>query len=225
MKNLNFCGQNFLLHPSGMLIWPSQNIAMIADLHLEKGSHFAMNGQLLPPHDSLYSLQLLLDTLSASGATHVILLGDSFHDAAGFERMGTASLTLFQQLCTDYQVTWILGNHDGSFIPAGTKGVIDLVLHGISLRHEADNKAFFKPGQGEISGHFHPKARLKRRGQRVSRACFLEDGRRMILPAFGAYTGGLDVCDPVYRLLFPTDFTAHLLGKEKIYSIPRRELF
>lgn len=216
MKEIRFGGAYMVLHQAGLLLWPFHKLAIVADLHLEKGSHYAQKGQFLPPQESYESLQKLLGVLEFSNVKDVILLGDSFHDEKGFKRMDDETSDLFEELCRRYKVSWVIGNHDGAFIPPRTKGVIELEIEGITLRHEAKETA----NGPEISGHYHPKARLDLKGQKVSRPCFIMDERRMIMPAFGAYTGGLDVNETSILKLFSPQFSCHLLGQNKIYTVP-----
>lgn len=219
MKEILFCEQKFVLDPSGLLIWPDQKLAVVSDLHLEKASHFAIKGQMIPPHDSLETLQALTDSLAFSGAKTVIFLGDTFHDAQGFSRMNARAQNLFQSLCQIYDIIFIIGNHDGGFIPEGTKGYEELRIENILFRHEA------LPNEtNEISGHFHPKARLHLKGQKISKPCFVEDGAKMILPAFGVFTGGLNVLDKAIQSLISTPYNVYMLGAKNIYAVPAEKL-
>ncbi|MFK7840392.1 MAG: ligase-associated DNA damage response endonuclease PdeM [Bdellovibrionales bacterium] len=215
MKDITFHGQTFILDPSGILIWPSQKIAIVADLHLEKASYFARFGQMLPPHDSFETLKKLEHSLLFSGCSRLILLGDSFHDEGGFSRLDQNSRNLFEKLCKSYEVIWVIGNHDGDFVPDNTRAVDEIEIAGLMFRHEAVHGAV-----SEISGHYHPKAELNLRGSRVSRPCFIHDNYRMILPAFGTLTGGLNIQDEVISSLFAQNYMAHLLGEKRIYSVP-----
>lgn len=215
MKEITFASETFILHPSGLLLWPDQSTAIVADLHLEKASYYAARGQFLPPHETEETLQNLLTNLEFSAMKKVIFLGDSFHDLKGYERLNKTSKKLFDKLCEHYEILWVEGNHDASFVPPNIKTVFEERIRNITLRHIAEANATL-----EISGHYHPKAQIHLKGQRINRACFIEDGNRFILPAYGSLTGGLDIKNKVISELFSENFTAHLLGNNKIYSIP-----
>ena len=219
MKTIQFAGKSLMLDPSGVLLWPERQIAVVADLHLEKATYFAQRGQLLPPQescDTLLNLQSALDRVECSS---LILLGDSFHDETGFQRLERDSRALWEQICEQYAVTFIVGNHDGAFVPPNTESADYLEVGGLVFRHQAE------PGSvAEISGHYHPKASLKFRGNRITRPCFVTDGQRMILPAFGTLTGGLDVRSREISELFSPDCVVHFLGENKIYSVPVSKL-
>lgn len=191
-----FAGTALRALPCGALFWPGQQLLLVADLHLEKGSAFARRGWLLPPHDSLETLGRLIAAVERTGARAVAALGDSFHDAAGAAAMPAAARELMARLTAMTELIWVTGNHDGA--SAGVLGgrvVDELLLEGVRLRHEA------VPGcaEPEISGHFHPKVRLPlRTGRQVSRPCLALAGDRLVLPAYGAYAGGLSVDDPAF---------------------------
>lgn len=221
MKEIRFGGAYMVLHQAGLLLWPFHKLAIVADLHLEKGSYYAQKGQFLPPHESYETLQKLLGVLEFSNVKDVILLGDSFHDEQGFKRMDDATADAFEELCRRYKVSWVIGNHDGAFIPPRTKGIFELEIENIAFRHEAKADAIGP----EVSGHYHPKATLTLKGQKVARPCFIMDEKRMIMPAFGALTGGMDVADDPVRRLFYDPVTCHLLGENKIYTVPREKIF
>lgn len=182
--------------PCGALFWPAENMLLVADLHLEKGAAFARRGWLLPPHDSAETLGRLLGAVERTGARAVAALGDSFHDAAGAAHMAEPARALVGRLLAQVELFWVTGNHDGE--TAGLLGghvVAEIAVGGVQLRHEA------VPGfRGtEISGHFHPKVRVPlRTGRQVSRPCLALAGERLVLPAYGAYAGGLLVDDRAF---------------------------
>lgn len=219
MKAIKFFGHEFVLHPCGLLIWPQENLAVVSDLHLEKASYFAQRGQFLPPHESYETLRDLSHNLEFCGVKKVILLGDSFHDSSGYDRLDDQSYAALENLNKDFELIWITGNHDRDFVPKGARITSDLRIQNIIFRHETVEDA-----QGEISGHFHPKARLTLRGQTINKPCFIEDGIRMIMPAYGTLTGGLDITKPPINRIFQKNFIAHILGKNQIYSIPSTKL-
>jgi DNA ligase-associated metallophosphoesterase len=179
--------------PQGALFWPARRALLVADLHLEKASWFARLGQMLPPYDSMATLADLTALVAATEPEEIWCLGDSFHDRHGCDRLPAKAREMLTALTARTRWTWIAGNHDPSFANhCGGEIVEEAEVDGLVLRHEAD------PGEKrpEISGHFHPKLRITRRGRRVSRRCFVATTRKLILPAFGALTGGLDASHP-----------------------------
>jgi DNA ligase-associated metallophosphoesterase len=193
---LTLGGQHFRALPCGALHWEAESMLLVADLHLEKCSSFAEKGWLLPPHDSQETLQRLRDAIRLTGARLVAALGDSFHDRAGARRLPDPARALLAELLAETDWLWVTGNHDGdSAAGLGGRAVAQARIRGIWLRHEA------VPGCAgpEISGHFHPKARVRLRGGRqVARRCLARAGERLVLPAYGAYAGGLFVDDPAF---------------------------
>jgi DNA ligase-associated metallophosphoesterase len=213
---IHLAGERLMLEPAGYVAWPAQKLLAFADLHLEKGSAFAARGQLLPPYDTKETLDRLARALRRWSPKRLVLLGDSFHDAGGCARLPASDQAMLLRLLDGLEVTWVLGNHD-PVPPEGLPGIsVDEVrLRGLTFRHVA------RPGAtAELSGHFHPKATAPTRVGGVTRPCFMVDGRRLLLPAFGAYTGGLDVADPAITALFPRGGRAFLLGPERLYSFP-----
>lgn len=220
MKEINFGGQTLILDPSGLLLWPAQSLAVVSDLHLEKASYFAKKGQFLPQQETIETLKNLSNDLEFSTAQKVIFLGDTFHDEQAFDRMHEEAKSLFSKLCKIYEIFIIIGNHDGSFKPPDTKALYELEIENIVFRHEAQPKS----QTPEISGHYHPKARLSWRGSKLSRPCFLHSADRIIMPAFGTLTGGLDVTHQQIQQFFKKDWSAHLLGERRIYTVPRKKI-
>ena len=179
--------------PQGALFWPARRALLVADLHLEKASWFARLGQMLPPYDSVATLADLTALAAATDPAEIWCLGDSFHDREGCERLPERARAALLALTGATRWTWIVGNHDPAFADhCGGRIVDEAEVDGIVLRHEAD------PGETrpEISGHFHPKLRISHRGRLVSRRCFVGTPTKLILPAFGALTGGLDAHHP-----------------------------
>jgi DNA ligase-associated metallophosphoesterase len=175
--------------PQGALFWPARRALLVADLHFEKASWFARFGQMLPPYDSIATLADLTALVAATQAREIWCLGDSFHDSRGCERLPGQAREMLQDLTARTEWTWITGNHDAGFVDhCGGRIVAEAIVDGVVLRHEA---APDDP-RPEISGHFHPKLRLVVRGRRVARRCFVTSATKIILPAFGALTGGLD---------------------------------
>jgi uncharacterized protein len=193
MVPFSFCGHELTALPQGALFWPARRALLVADLHLEKASWFARLGQMLPPYDSISTLSDLSALVAATGAQEIWCLGDSFHDRDGCERLPRRARDLLTHLTGSVRWTWITGNHDPGFADhCGGAIVEEAEVDGLLLRHEAD-PAEARP---ELSGHFHPKLRISHRGRQVSRRCFVATERKLILPAFGALTGGLDAHHP-----------------------------
>lgn len=193
MVRFSFCDVSLVALPQGAVYWPGRGALLVADLHLEKASWFALGGQMLPPYDTLATLADLEALVAATGAREVWCLGDSFHDPRGCERLPAEAQARLRALTAATRWTWITGNHDAGMIDhCGGELVAEAVVDGLVLRHEAD-PAEPRP---ELSGHFHPKLRLTLRGRRVARRCFVATATKLILPAFGALTGGLDADHP-----------------------------
>lgn len=176
------------------LYWPRENALLVADLHLEKASAYARTGQFLPPYDSRETLGRVALALRETGAGRVFCLGDNFHDRGGPARLEPHAAGMLAALTRATDWVWITGNHDAVLEGVGTV-VEELRLSGVVLRHQA------RQGETapELSGHFHPKLRLTVRGRAIARPCAVRGGQRLILPAFGALTGGLDARDPAIR--------------------------
>jgi len=197
MVPFSFAGHDLLALGSGALFWPVRRAVLVADLHFEKASWFASAGQMLPPYDSLATLADLAAVVAATGAREIWCLGDSFHDAAGCERLPAEAQEGLRTLTGATAWFWITGNHDAG----GGAGMVDrcggtvlpeAVVDGLVLRHEASPDEV----RPEVSGHFHPKLRVRVRGRSVARRCFVATPTKLILPAFGALTGGLDADHP-----------------------------
>ena len=217
---VRIAGEACVLRTSGALWVIGHNTLIAADLHLEKGSAYAARGQMLPPYDSAATLQRLEAEITALDPARVVLLGDSFHDARAIGRMALDDRARLDRLAAGRDWIWLEGNHD---IAALADAMGDLVgevvetmaLGSLRLIHEP------QPGvqPGEIAGHLHPAARVAAHGRGVRRACFVTDGRRAVLPAFGAFTGGLDVRDPAIAGLFAEPPIAVALGKDRVHAL------
>jgi len=206
---------------SGALVWPERRLAVVADLHFEKATAFAARGQLLPPYDTAATLDKLEDVIIRHRVERIVCLGDSFHDGEAAERLDPIQAARVKALTARLEWTWIAGNHDPA-PPADWGGRVagEVTLGALTFRHEAEPAA----RGGEVSGHFHPKASVAVRGRRITAPCFVTDGRRLILPAFGAFTGGLSVLDPAISRLFGKGFQATLLGRNGLFHFPRHAL-
>src|SRR3954454_6101885 len=193
MVPFSFADETFEATPAGALHWPAQQALLVADLHLEKASWFARLGQFLPPYDSHATLTALGREVERTGATRLYCLGDSFHDRFGCDRLPASARELLTELTGRLDWTWIVGNHDPGFADhCGGTLKEEVELGGIVLRHEAVRD----DPRPEISGHFYPKLRVNLKGRHVSRRCFVVSPTKMILPAFGSLTGGLDAHHP-----------------------------
>lgn len=193
----------------GALYWPREQALLVADLHLEKASFFARIGQMLPPYDSRETLDRLSAAIRITGARRVIALGDNFHDEGGVARLEAHAAHMLATLMRSVNWVWIVGNHDPSLEKSiGGDVVPEALINGIILRHKA------KAGEAapELSGHFHPKLIVKPRGRRISRPCAVASEQRIILPAFGAFTGGMDASSPeILNSIEPTQFVDAIL--------------
>ena len=193
MVPFSFAGEAFVAGAEGALYWPARQALLVADLHLEKASWFARLGQFLPPYDSHSTLTALAREVERTGATRLYCLGDSFHDRFGCDRLPAAARDLLLRMTATLEWVWIVGNHDPGFSDhCGGRLADELEVAGIVLRHEAVRD----DPRPELSGHFHPKLRLHLRGRQVSRRCFVASATKLILPAFGSLTGGLDATHP-----------------------------
>ena len=207
-------GVPLLADPSGALYWPEHNLLAVADLHLEKGSSFAARGQLLPPYDTAATLSRLGRPIAHYAPRVVVALGDSFHDGDGPARLSRDDRDNLHALQRGRDWIWLTGNHDPE--PAANIGGVfhdTLTLGALSFRHLPTG------AEGEIAGHLHPVARVAHRGRAISRRCFAADKTRMVMPAFGAFTGGLNIRDAAFADVFGTlAFTAHMLGEDRLYA-------
>lgn len=179
-------------HLGGALFWPRENALLVADLHLEKASFFAQRGQMLPPYDSRETLGRIAGALRETGARRVFCLGDNFHDSAGTERLEDHAAGMLAALTRATDWVWITGNHDSDAVMTGGTPAEELEVSGLILRHRT------KRGETvpELSGHWHPKLTLSARGRHIARPCAVASETRLILPAFGALTGGMNAADP-----------------------------
>lgn len=203
--------------PLGALYLPDAGILVVSDLHLEKGAAFARRGMMLPPYDTLATLTVLAAVISRYDPKVVISLGDNFHDRVGSEHLPDAFRTLIFEMARGREWIWINGNHD----PDGTVDLPgtcsdELYYAGLTFRHEPREGL----QTGEIAGHLHPAATVRRRERSVRRPCFATDGARLLMPAFGVMNGGLDLGHKAMKGLFDkASLIAHLLGRDRIYSV------
>jgi uncharacterized protein len=193
MPALAFGGHEFLVTDRTALFWPERAALIVADLHLEKASWFALDGQMLPPHDTMATLDRLARLIKETGAREIWCLGDNFHDDAGASRMTESARSVLAELTQSYDWHWITGNHDEHLPPhIGGTIMIEAEVDSLILRHRANLAEF----RAELSGHFHPKYRAQSARGGVTRPCFVESRSKLILPAFGSLTGGLQAQHP-----------------------------
>ncbi|MEO8812052.1 MAG: ligase-associated DNA damage response endonuclease PdeM [Caulobacteraceae bacterium] len=218
---MDLAGEGVVCRPSGGLWLAAHGVLVVADLHLEKGSSFAARGQMLPPYDTGETLRRLEAEVAALLPRVLVLLGDSFHDRGAEARLTGADRRRLLALASGRTLVWVAGNHDAA-APADLAGdtAAAVAFGGLVLVHEPRAGA----PAGHVAGHLHPCARVAARAASVRRRCFVTDGLRMILPAFGAYAGGLNVRDPVFRPLMDAAPLAVVLGASRAHPIGWRSL-
>jgi DNA ligase-associated metallophosphoesterase len=216
---LTFRGHDLVLDPAGALWWPARRLLVVADLHLEKGSAFARRGSLLPPYDTHATLTRLEALVAVREPETVLSLGDGFHDRHGPGSLSPDLYDRLARLTRGRRWLWVTGNHD-PVVPVELGGAVlpELALGGIVFRHAPG------VGMGEVAGHLHPKARVPARGRPLCRPCFAADAARLVLPAFGSFTGGLNVLEPTISELYPDGFSAYLLGDARVFRFPHAVL-
>lgn len=222
VQHINVNGVPVLADVSGVAFVASIQTLIVADLHFEKGSSFAARGVMLPPYDTRATLARLADAMARLQPRMVVALGDSFHDQTAETRMHGEDAAFLKDLvaCVERWV-WIAGNHDPLPPPRyGGELAAEIELDGLALRHEPREGV----SPGEVAGHLHPCARVRRSGRSVRRRAFASDGSRLILPAFGAYTGGLNVRDAAYSACFARTPDVWMLGRERVYRVPGRSV-
>ncbi len=208
-----------LCDPLGGLYMPDLSLLVVSDLHLEKGAAFARRGMMLPPYDTIATLKILASLVARYDPKIVVSLGDNFHDRKGSGHLPLPLREIIKEMATGREWIWINGNHD----PDGTvdlpgSSVDEMFYANLVFRHEPKLKS--ADTKGEIAGHLHPSATVRRRDKTVRRPCFATDGARLLMPAFGVMSGGLDLRHKAMRGLFDhADLIAHLMGRDRIYSV------
>lgn len=214
---LELAGERLIADPAGGLYWPRMELLVVADLHLEKGAAFAARGVLLPPYDTPDTLATVEGLVGKFQPAVVIALGDSFHRAGSASAMPAAMAQRVRALTQRRRWIWVAGNHDPTApLELGGEPAGEVCFGPLTFRHEP------RPGPalGEVAGHLHPVARLRSRGRIIRRRCFLADAERMVMPALGAYAGGLNVLDPAFAFAFPDgSFHAWMLGRSRVYPV------
>jgi DNA ligase-associated metallophosphoesterase len=212
---VDVAGVTLVADLSGAFFWEHERLLVVSDLHLEKGSSFAARGTLLPPYDTVATLGRLAAVIARHDPRMVIALGDSFHDRNAHDRLSTPDREAIAAMQMRRDWIWISGNHDPA-LPDNLGGVVahEVAIGPIVFRHEPTGAI------GEIAGHLHPKARVPTRGRTMERRCFACDGERAVMPAFGAYAGGLSIRDAAFSKIFQTlGFMAHVLGDVRLHTI------
>jgi uncharacterized protein len=221
---ITVAGVSLVADLAGALYWPEEGALIVSDLHLEKGSAFAVRGVLMPPYDTAATLEALAGVIARYAAGIVIALGDNFHDGGGPARLAATDRAQLHELQRGRDWIWIAGNHDpdpsegigGAFARSPALGPLTFRHEPAAARGRGGNGDL---SDGEIAGHLHPAARINQRGRTLTRKCFATDGARLVMPAFGAYTGGLNIRDVAFLKVFGAlGFTAHLIGQRRLYA-------
>ena len=215
MKTINFNKQKFQISKEGVLFWFEKKIAIISDLHLEKGTGYAPTGQFLPPYDSEETLTKLFNLTKQHDIKKIILLGDTFHDKNALSRMSKKVTSLFKNLLNKYEVIFVLGNHEDNMEFENITFFDEYVLDGIHFIHQASKKNIY-----QISGHYHPIATVKTGSKKITGKCFIQLKYNLILPSFGVYTGGLNIKNRIFKEIFKKEPSIYFLGKKAVYKYP-----
>jgi len=218
-------GVAFQADLTGALLWPEEATLIVADLHLEKGSSYAGRArpQFIPPYDTRATIERLERLLARLDPRRVICLGDSVHDSGARDRIDGEDSARIAAMTKGREWIWIAGNHDPE--PSDCWGgtiLRELAIGAVVMRHQAGPTP--DSGTAEISGHFHPRAAVATRAARISGRCFAGDDRRLLLPAFGAYAGGLNVLDPAIAGLFGMNFGVVMLGRRRLFRFSSSNL-
>lgn len=213
---IEFAGQTMELHPAGALFWHEQGTLVVGDLHLEKASSYHRSGQFLPPYDTAQTLARLARIIADLMPRRLLFLGDVFHDGAAWSRMAPQDRQTLSDMAGAHDAIWVEGNHDQSFVPPGHNACSAHEEGGIVFRHIMD-EADPRP---EISAHYHPAGVVSHRGARLRRPCFVQAQTRLVVPAFGVLTGGLDCRDPALAALHGRTTRMFLLGRDSVFAAP-----
>ena len=219
MKTIEFYNHKLQINKEGILFWLEKEIAIVSDLHLEKGSSFASTGQFIPPYDSEETLKKLLNVIDNYKVKKVILLGDTFHDKDAFHRMSSKVRFLFEELIKNYEVIFILGNHENKMKIDSINFYQEYVVDNVRFIHEAVQENI-----NQISGHYHPVASIKVNSKKITTKCLIHTNNHIILPSFGVFTGGLKIHDPVLKPFISQDSNIYFLTKKSIYKFSNKEI-
>ena len=219
MKVINFNNHEFKINNDGVLFWLEKKIAIVSDLHLEKGSSFASSGQFVPPFDSEETLNKLINFLKIHEVKIIILLGDTFHDRGALNRMSSKVKSIFDSLVENYEIIFVLGNHENKMKSAFIKFYERYIVDDIHFLHEAVLEKKY-----QISGHFHPVASLKINLKQITEKCLIHSENHIIMPAFGEFTGGLNINNPVFKPFLNRNYYIYFLTKKSVYKFASHDI-
>ena len=219
MKVINFNNHEFKINNDGILFWLEKKIAIVSDLHLEKGSSFASLGQFIPPFDSEETLKKLINFFKTHEVQTIILLGDTFHDRGALNRMSSKVKSIFDSLVENYEIIFVLGNHENKMKSAFIKFYERYIVDDIHFLHEAVLEKKY-----QISGHFHPVASLKINSKQITEKCLIHSENHIIMPAFGEFTGGLNINNPVFKPFLNRNYYIYLLTKKSVYKFTSHDI-
>ena len=219
MKVINFYNHEFKINNDGILFWLEKKIAVVSDLHLEKGSSFASSGQFVPPFDSEETLNKLINFLKIHEVKVIILLGDTFHDRGALNRMSSKVKSIFDSLVENYEIIFVLGNHENKMKSAFIKFYERYIVDDIHFLHEAVLEKKY-----QISGHFHPVASLKINSKQITEKCLIHSENHIIMPAFGEFTGGLNINNPVFKPFLNRNYYIYFLTKKSVYKFASHDI-
>ena len=219
MKVINFNNHKFKINNDGILFWLEKKIAIVSDLHLEKGSSFASLGQFVPPYDSEETLKKLINFLKTHEVQTIILLGDTFHDGGALNRMSCKVKLIFDSLVENYEIIFVLGNHENKMKSPYIKFYERYIVDDIHFLHEAVLEKKY-----QISGHFHPVASLKINSKKITEKCLIHSENHIIMPAFGEFTGGLNINNPVFKPFLNSNYYIYFLTKKSVYKFASHDI-
>ena len=219
MKVINFNNHEFKINNDGILFWLEKKIAILSDLHLEKGYSFASLGQFIPPYDSEETLKKLINFLKTHEVQTIILLGDTFHDGGALNRMSSKVKSIFDSLVENYEIIFVLGNHENKMKSAFIKFYERYIVDDIHFLHEAVLEKKY-----QISGHFHPVASLKINSKKITEKCLIHSENYIIMPAFGEFTGGLNINNPVFKPFLNRNYYIYFLTKKSVYKFASHDI-
>lgn len=219
MKVINFNNHEFKINNDGILFWLEKKIAIVSDLHLEKGSSFASLGQFIPPFDSEETLKKLINFFKTHEVQTIILLGDTFHDRGALNRMSSKVKSIFDSLVENYEIIFVLGNHENKMKSAFIKFYERYIVDDIHFLHEAVLEKKY-----QISGHFHPVASLKINSKKITEKCLIHSENHLIMPAFGEFTGGLNINNPVFKPFLNRNYYIYFLTKKSVYKFASHDI-
>ena len=219
MKVINFNNHEFKINNDGILFWLEKKIAIISDLHLEKGSSFASSGQFIPPFDSEETLNKLINFLKIHEVQTIVLLGDTFHDGGALNRMSSKVKLIFDSLVENYEIVFVLGNHENKMKSPYIKFYERYIVDDIHFLHEAVLEKKY-----QISGHFHPVASLKINSKQITEKCLIHSENHIIMPAFGEFTGGLNINNLVFKPFLNRNYYIYFLTKKSVYKFASHDI-